>query len=479
MLLRPRARRVVVSPGSPVSPVRLLSLTLATILAVGLTATGATAAVPAPIPVPVPVVGPIPTPAASAVLPAGIEGLARFVPAVSCDSRARTGTTRLGTLLVATYPGTRFGAERSCGSDPLATSEHYDGRALDWMVSSRDATGAARAEAVLSWLFATDTAGNPFANARRLGIMYVIWNNNVWGAYRSGDGWRPYSTCATKPGATSDTTCHRDHVHFSLSWEGATGRTSFWSGSVAATDFGPCRDVDLNWATPYTQANPLGCPTFPRIVAPPGATALTKSLTTFSGMSLATGSTGPAVSAVQRALQLAADGVFGSATRAALIAFQQAHQLPGTGRVDAGTWRALLRATTTVPLNETTPGVVRPVWPPVVSDKPGTDKPVTTKPVTTKPVTTKPTKPVTPKKVAVKHKPATRKAGPLTRYRATVLRRGAHGAAVKALQRALGVRPRNGSFGAKTRAAVIRFQRSHRLPATGVVALRTWRALGA
>jgi hypothetical protein len=30
-----------------------------------------------------------------------------------------------------------------------------------------------------------------------------------------------------------DTTCHRNHVHLSFSWDGALGRTSFWSGWVA------------------------------------------------------------------------------------------------------------------------------------------------------------------------------------------------------------------------------------------------------
>ena len=70
--------------------------------------------------------------------------------------------------------------------------------------------------------------------------MYMIWNNMMWGAW---DGkWEPYNGCFSTPAAALDTACHRDHMHFSLSWNGAIGRTSFWSRQVfAATDYGPCR----------------------------------------------------------------------------------------------------------------------------------------------------------------------------------------------------------------------------------------------
>jgi peptidoglycan hydrolase-like protein with peptidoglycan-binding domain len=50
---------------------------------------------------------------------------------------------------------------------------------------------------------------------------------------------------------------------------------------------------------------------------------------------------------------------------------------------------------------------------------------------------------------------------------------------VVALQKALRVTPASGWFGPRTRTAVIDFQRRHRLPVTGVVESRTWKALGA
>ena len=43
----------------------------------------------------------------------------------------------------------------------------------------------------------------------------------------------------------------------------------------------------------------------------------------------------------QAALFLAEDGVYGPATRAAVLAFQQAAGLPETGFVDAVTWLAI------------------------------------------------------------------------------------------------------------------------------------------
>ena len=159
-------------------------------------------------------------PAAPHGLPTAIEPLAAYVAASSCDTRDKPGTVALGQLLKATYPGTTYGICRSCGSDALPTSEHYDGRAVDWFTNVRTAAGKARGNALVNWLTAKDAKGNVAANARRLGVMYIIWNNRIWGAYDPAAGWKPYSSCATHPAATSDTTCHRNHVHLSLSWEG-------------------------------------------------------------------------------------------------------------------------------------------------------------------------------------------------------------------------------------------------------------------
>jgi len=281
-------------------------------------------------------------PATPGGLPAGIEPLAAYLGQVSCDPGPKPGTLALARLLTTTYPGTGYGISRSCGAG-IGTSEHYDGRAIDWMNSIRDPRQAAQATVVLNWLLGRDSAGRPYANARRLGVMYLIWNNRTWSTYDAGAGWQPYSSCAAHLDRSWDTTCHRDHIHISLSWAGAMGRTSFWTKRVAVAEYGPCRAADLNWAAPYRTPNLQRCPAYPKVRPPAGASAVLVALTTYSGAELRSGATGPAVTAVQRALAVPT-GPFDARTRTAVTGFQRGHALAGTGVVDAGTWRALLRA---------------------------------------------------------------------------------------------------------------------------------------
>ena len=274
-------------------------------------------------------------------LPAAIEPLASYVPANSCNPAAKPGTRALAELLVRTYPGTSYGISRSCGAG-LPTSEHYDGRAVDWMNSVRKPAQAAQARAVLSWLKATDRHGNAWANARRLGVMYVIWDDRILGLYNTDAGWRPYSSCARHPEKSWDTTCHRDHMHLSLTWPGAMGTTSFWTRAVAAPDYGPCRARDLNWAGLRTRVNPAPCPRYPKVTAPAGSSANVSTLFSYSGMRLRSGQTGPAVTAVQRALGVRATGTYAGLTKAAVERLQARHHLSPSGTMNTATWRALL-----------------------------------------------------------------------------------------------------------------------------------------
>ncbi|WP_088319925.1 peptidoglycan-binding protein [Kineosporia sp. R_H_3] len=358
-----------------------------------------------------------------------------YVSAVSCDPRDKTGTTALGDLLRATYPGTSYGIARPCGTDPLRTSEHYEGRAVDWMVDGRDPVGAARARAVLTWLLATDAHGNRFANARRLGVMYVIWDGTIWGSYAATSGWRPYSTCAVHPERAWDTTCHRDHVHISLGWAGAQKRTSFWTGAVAPADYGPCRPADLNWAAPWAAPRTAVCARYPFVTAPAGASAQLARLVRYSGMQLSRPMTGPVVAAVQTVVGADADGSFGPMTESAVRAFQTAHGLPPTGVVGAATWREILA---------------------VARGAGGTPTP---RPSPTPTPTPKVTP--TPKPRPTAH---------------PVLRPGSRGPQVRIVQKALKVRV-DGVFGPRTKQAVMAFQRRHRLPVTGNVGPLTWKAL--
>ncbi len=282
------------------------------------------------------------TPPVPSGLPTQIEGFAAYVPANSCSSNLRAGTAKFGTLLTSTYPGTTYSAYRGCGA--LPNSEHHDGRAVDWMNNIRDPQQAAQATALLSWLFATDQRGNSYANVRRLGVMYIIWNNKIWSAYSADQGWRDYSTCRSHPETGWDNTCHRNHMHISLSWNGATGQTSFWTKVVSAPDYGRCRPADLNWSYSYQVPNPQLCPRYAKVSAPSGSSALMKTLTSYSGRYLFSGHTGPAVTAVQQGVKTTADGRYGPATVTAVKNWQRARGLYVTGTVNHDTWRALLKA---------------------------------------------------------------------------------------------------------------------------------------
>src|SRR5579875_1612324 len=108
------------------------------------------------------------------------------------------------------YGATDWASTYTCGTDGTR-SEHYDGRAIDWMVSVTDRRQHAAAKAFLAWLLATDKAGNRFAMARRLGVMYVIYDNRMWGAW---DGrWEQYDGCFHHPQPAYANTCHRTHMH--------------------------------------------------------------------------------------------------------------------------------------------------------------------------------------------------------------------------------------------------------------------------
>jgi hypothetical protein len=286
-----------------------------------------------------------PKPPTPSGLPGAIEPLASYVGQVACQPTIRTGTAKLAHLLASTYRGynaTSWASTYACGTDGTR-SEHYDGRAIDWMVDIHNAKQYAAAKAAIAWLLATDGAGHRFAMARRLGVMYLIYNNRMWGAW---DGrWEEYNNCSHLPARTNDNWCHRTHMHISLSWAGAMGRTSYWTKQVAPTDYGPCRPRDLNWAYHYRTVNLVPCLSFPRVVAKSTASATKKALVTYSGAAVHYGSRGPAVTAVQRGLRVTQTAVYDSRTVAAVKAFQTKHAgCPVTGAMNPTTWRALLAA---------------------------------------------------------------------------------------------------------------------------------------
>ncbi len=157
-----------------------------------------------------------------------IEDYASYEPQRTCASKTEPGTEYLLGWLVRKYPGTgRSSTLRSCSSG--GTSEHKDGRALDWAVDAARADQRAQAEHFLTRIFATDAAGNTHAMARRMGIMYIIWNDHMWASYRRFEKRDYLSPACSSRQFCSKTLRHRDHVHISLSHAGAEARTSFYT----------------------------------------------------------------------------------------------------------------------------------------------------------------------------------------------------------------------------------------------------------
>jgi peptidoglycan hydrolase-like protein with peptidoglycan-binding domain len=347
---------------------------------------------------------------------------------------------------------------------------------------------------------------------------------------------------------------HTDHIHFSFTWNGAMGKTSWWTG-VAATSYltGPGTATgDPGSSTPITELKygmendyvkalqralgglPItgwfGPMTQGKVREYQQAHALSvtgvaeKVMLTQLGITLpgwsngsgsGSGSAGDlrygmesdAVKALQRALGgLPITGWFGPMTLARVKEYQGSHRLPVTGIADLATRTALGRVggstgqpTTCTPSaaalaaatasnatrytayldvvlrtgcsgtavrvlqaalgGVTVDGVYGPRTQAAVASYQSANG-LLASGVADRPVW-----------LALQ-----RRGYPYLEYRLTVLRYGSEGAAVSALQRALGINP-TGWFGPITEGKVKAFQKASSITQTGVVATLTWTAL--
>jgi peptidoglycan hydrolase-like protein with peptidoglycan-binding domain len=334
-------------------------------------------------------------------LPSALDVASPYQAQRLCDPQAKPGVVAFAKLMSTHYKigSAQWGIVRNCNS---GLTEHSEGRAWDWMLSASKPNEKAIADSVVQWLSAPDAQGRPGAMARRFGIMYIIWNHKMWRAYDPARGWAPYT------GAVP----HTDHIHFSFSWDGAYGRTSWWTGKALTTvSNGPA--------------------SAPKPTTPPQTPSAVYSL-------LIQGATGPDVALAQKVIGVTADGVFGPKTAAALRTWQAAHGVKVTGQLDPATWAKMVALKLIPPRGTSTPA---------------------------KPATPPPAKP-----------PTTTPASPLAAYAKLTLSKGSTGAAVVALQKALGITA-DGAFGPKTESAVKAFQARRNLPATGIVGPTTWAAL--
>ena len=96
------------------------------------------------------------------------------------------------------------------------------------MLDARDPIDLALAAALLDEVLAPDDLGEPHALARRMGIMYVIWNDRMYAVLRRLRAEALPQLRLPQPRTCSPTLRHRDHMHISLTRQGARGRTSWY-----------------------------------------------------------------------------------------------------------------------------------------------------------------------------------------------------------------------------------------------------------
>lgn len=120
------------------------------------------------------------------------SGLVPRAAVVRADLEARFGTLSLGGF----EPG-------GVSSGHMEGSAHYEGRAVDVFFRPINPENRKRGWAMASYLV---------ANADRLDVSTVIFDDRIWQARRSGDGWRDYRVPSSSGGDRAILE-HRDHVH--------------------------------------------------------------------------------------------------------------------------------------------------------------------------------------------------------------------------------------------------------------------------
>lgn len=121
-----------------------------------------------------------------------------LVPAYPVEKGLKPNAIKVHRAVRAKFPQiTSIGGVRK---DPLP--DHPSGRALDLMIPNyKSASGKALGQEVALWAK---------ANARNLGINYVIWNQHIWNIERDREGWR---YMADRGG---DSANHKNHVHITV-----------------------------------------------------------------------------------------------------------------------------------------------------------------------------------------------------------------------------------------------------------------------
>lgn len=153
--------------------------------------------------------------------------------ALKCVKRPSKGALALQGWLEANVRGESWGIVRCERLSKRSMSLHSEGRAIDWRLNARRPSERAAARRLIALMLAPDSAGNPRALARRMGVQEMIFDCRYWGAGMERPG--PYSLCFTRSGKrrrVDDTSAHRDHIHIGIDRAAARLRTSFWRYSA-------------------------------------------------------------------------------------------------------------------------------------------------------------------------------------------------------------------------------------------------------
>ena len=147
-----------------------------------------------------------------------------YEPQNTCDPVAKPGVLVFRAFAERYFGAGDLGIATACRRGDI--SEHHEGRAWDAAYNYYNLAQRARAERLIAWLLAPDAYGNVAANAKRLGVMYMIWHHHIWGAYSADEGWRAYY--GPDP--------HTSHIHLSFTWDGALRHTTWYAASKSFMD---------------------------------------------------------------------------------------------------------------------------------------------------------------------------------------------------------------------------------------------------
>ena len=145
-----------------------------------------------------------------------------------CTPKAsRPGMLALQRWLERNSRGVFWGSYRCEKGGKGQASLHAENRAIDWHLDAAVRADERAAEKLIRLLLAPDTAGNPQALARRMGVEELIWDCGYWSAGMT--QFTDYRPCYGKRGKlkrkVNATIAHRDHVHIGMTKAGAKGST--------------------------------------------------------------------------------------------------------------------------------------------------------------------------------------------------------------------------------------------------------------